>query len=409
MEKVIKKNNINILFEYMLMFFLIISFRTMYISTEEYMNLRKIVNVSFIIILVINILLSLKNKKSLENSVKTLIVYYIYIFFFSFLNFLKFGKDATFYLYFGLIFPLFIIYYYQKDKDSIEELLKKFKNIILVLAVISLVIYIIGPLTNIVQPTGTLYSFWSNTQVKSYWNLHFLTQYSDEFGIIINKNTSIFTEAPMYSLLLTIALLIETLLENNTNKKKEWIFIITIITTLSITGIISICLIYFLKYMFLTKNNSFKILLIPLVIFVIVFIIWQIMMRKMNTYSYSKRFTDIIVCLKTWLSNPILGSGFTNESVQISFDGMNGAFSNSFFSVLAKGGIYFSVIYILPWIRLLKCAIKYDNKKILIMLIIFMFLFSITLFYYTFLIFKFLAISYILPYFIEKNNKERIY
>lgn len=152
-------------------------------------------------------------------------------------------------------------------------------------------------------------------------------------------------------------------------KKRIILILITILTSLSTTGILVSMAICFLRYI-INKDKVkmiklLKILILPVVAVVIFLISYNIFNSKMETSSYSTRIDDYIASYKAFKDKPIIGNGFKNDDAIIkymsSFRSNNEGLSNSFMVLLAQGGIYMFIIYFIPFINTLYCSIK--NKK----------------------------------------------
>ena len=115
-----------------------------------------------------------------------------------------------------------------QDKEKIPQILLCYKNLIFIIALISLFFWFFGSILKIIRPSGIVLSSWgaigNNLNiVPSFHNLYFETQ-NFRTGIeILNgvqRNTAIFTEAPMAALNFSIALLIEFLDKHKSKNSK---------------------------------------------------------------------------------------------------------------------------------------------------------------------------------------------
>ncbi|MBF8969889.1 hypothetical protein [Streptococcus sp. NLN76] len=295
---------------------------------------------------------------------------------------LKFAASALILVFFFLI------------QESIErhELLLKYRNVMIIIASLSLIIWMFGSLFHLIQPTGVVQTVWTNTglprSVPSYFNLYFETQRISD----ITRNTAIFTEAPMASLHFSIALLIEAYIQKNFSSMRFGLFSIAILSTFSTTGIVSLILVFLHKYLF-TRGRSnllqvLKIVMLPLILFVAIYVVWWLIETRLGTSSGSVRMDDFIIGIRAWLLNPFFGNGYLNTAFIKQFMGMwrseNTGFSNSITMLLASGGVYMAMLYIVPILSNLK-----NMKKA--MLIPFL-LGSIYLFIFTIIPFEYLTI-----------------
>ena len=396
------KKLLNIL-EYIICLFIILDCRSVYRrSVHDY----KIFEILLIFIVTL-FLLCIFAKKYTENSNKKvyvfLLLYYLYMILFSIINKVNGIKN---YIYIFLVtFPALYYYYCSKDDENkcIENMLKKISDLMVIFASISLVLYFLGPVFNILKPTGYMYIDWGGiNKVNSYLGLQFVTQRIDTFGFNFIRNTGIFTEAPMYSLNLTIALAIQLFILKKKSKMKQGILIFTILTTISTTGIM-ITSIMIIATFLLNKDRGYikqitKIMFGPIIIIGLILVIKNSYAEKTNTKSYSTRLDDYKACFLAWKENIIIGNGFNNtsviESYMSSFRNGNYGISNSVLVLLAEGGIYLFLIYIIPFYRGIYYGIKNKDIRITVFTIIIMLLFITTIFTFTIMIINILAMGY---------------
>lgn len=173
---------------------------------------------------------------------------------------------------FFLLSPIaFVTYFYDDyiNNNSNYTIFSKITFITFILAIISLVGWslILGG----IKPNITFFSQWSKQNVSGYYYLDFITQYNSFLGIDnIVRNTGVFAEAPMYSYVLCISLIIQVFLKNGKRNLFDILnYIVTVVTifsTLSTTGIIIsiiIVMIDFLKTILKKYDNRVKKILVP--------------------------------------------------------------------------------------------------------------------------------------------------
>lgn len=405
------KKVINIL-EYILAVFLILDCRSVYNhSYYKYYYIREIFIGLLIALVMIKLLVGNYDKKKFLKGIKHIFIYAIFIAIFMVFNNIKSTKDFT--LKFCLGFPLLFLYYFiDKDTNSlIIEFLRKIVNIMVTLAVISLVLYFIGPLTNIIEPTGEFYTTWTGygefKTLPSYFKMEFITQRINLFGNVIARNTGIFTEAPMYSLNLTIALAIQMYLLKDKSRFKKIVLAITIITTTSSTGIIILTAMIAESIMFKKNkskvNKAIKYISIPFLIAIAVIIITNAFTTRADMISGDIRRDDYISCFKAWKEDKIFGNGYGNLDVigkYISGFREIGQ-SSAVMVVLAQGGIYLLIWYLIPVYKQIKHSISIKDIKILTFVLVLLLLFIVAQIAYNYMILNMLAIGYAL------DNKKR--
>ena len=270
------------------------------------------------------------------------------------------------------------------------------------MAIISLIFYVLGSLTNIIKPNTYVTYDWGQVRTsESYYYLHFNTQRVGTFGLNIWRNTGIFTEAPMYSLILSIALILNMFIIDGKSKLDKIFSIIlltTVVSTFSATGLVIVTLSIITK-MFLelkNKNNLKKVcVLLFSIILIIISIITVSMRSKMKTGSI--RTDDYRASFNAWLDYPIMGNGYNNEAAIKSYmlpTREDYGLSNTLGVILAEGGIYLLLFYIFPIMYLI---VKYwQNKKYKSVAFYFMFfiLIALCIFTYTPLMFLIMAGAY---------------
>ncbi len=347
-------------------------------------------------------------------------VFYVYVFIFAvyITTFLACSVNKNDYISFILKFFCFfigILFYYilRGKQDVTKSLMLKVSNIMIILALISLVFYILGPILHIIQPTGTIKINWgTEKEIDSYYNIHYVAQRMEFLGNNVARNTGIFTESPMYSLNLTIALIAELFLINKIKLKKILILCFTILTTLSTTGVIVMMMTLVGRYLITKFNSKLHIVVkkIALPILCVVACIFAIILlkTKAESTSFQIRMDDYKAGYLSWKESPIMGNGYGNvealEQHMSAFRYYNMGQSNSILKVLSEGGIYFLLFYFIPWGGCIIYSLKKRERNITIVAISMFVLFFVTIFPYNFMTINFVAMAW---FYIFKNNKKR--
>lgn len=290
---------------------------------------------------------------------------------------------------FSVAVLIFVFFFFIQESNNRHELLLKYRNLMIFISAVSIVFWLLGSILHLVHPSGVVQSVWTNTgnpkPVPNYFNLYFETQ--ELYGFA--RNTAIFTEAPMASLHFSIALLVEMYIEKNFSLFRFLLFSIAILSSFSTTGIILLISVL-LHRLFFTKRissvlNLLKIAVLPTFFVVAVLVIRYLLQAKLETSSGSIRTDDFIVGLKAWLLHPIFGNGYLNYDTIRQFMAMwrsyNTGFSNSITMVLAYGGIYLTMLYIVPILFNLK-SLKKDGILPFLLGGVYLFLFTIIPFEY---------------------------
>lgn len=203
--------------DYIFVIFLILTCNSVYsVLTGKDLYFKEIMLAITVIYTIIHIYSKEFEKKKTGKSVALIIIYISYIAIYIILT-----KTVGEFIYlYVLLLPL-LYFIYSTTNHLMKSTLEKFSNIVFLLAVISLIFYFLGTITNIIKPTGNVEISWGGIKnINSYFGMHFNIQKQDIFGLDIYRNTGIFTEAPMYSLVLSISLCIELFFKEKISKKE---------------------------------------------------------------------------------------------------------------------------------------------------------------------------------------------
>lgn len=299
----------------------------------------------------------------------------------------------TFLLFFSLA-------YLSYRNDRLPLLLTAYVNLITIIAVSSLLFWILGSNLHLIQPNGIYLSKWAQPtfqSVSSYYGLYFETQ---SMGTMW-RNSAIFAEAPMASLNFSLAVTIESLLvkKGKFHKFKILILAFAVISTLSSTGYICLVLLILCKMLAGNYRNKyvfiFKRIMTPIVLIVGVILINHFFSRKMMSSSGVSRGQDYLNAFKAWSRHPILGVGLNMaNSLPIEdrlFIGKFG-YSNSFGRILGETGLYITVLYIISIIRSIYIGIKLKESDRIYFTVVLVYLFITTIFVNTFVMFFFFSL-----------------
>lgn len=281
--------------------------------------------------------------------------------------------DTSYYSYCFLIILLWMIgcLALQKNRQCVWD---AYVNVIIVIAVISLFFYLFGTIFHLVPETGTTsisWGTWDTSSVRTFFNLYYESQsmkISDTIRIM--RNCGIFSEAPMYNFVLCVALNIELFLKQHSNQWKCAIIIVTILTTLSTTGILFLVLtgvLYFLEYAYqkgiiVAHKKLFGIVLI-ISLLAMFGVIWAKTFSPSGTGSMNVRTDHLLACIKTWIANPLHGCGYLNSEAVLSVAEYKQGLSVGLPYLLACGGIVLSLVLLFPYIVNIFGAIKNKNFK----------------------------------------------
>ena len=393
------KKIINFL-EYAFVILLILDCRSVYLeSTSIDLPITELLLGVLGILIVFKIITTPFVRGILQKNLIYIFVYEIYISIFFVLNNMG-DKGSSFIVHFMGFVPMFFLYFslFTNPNEKIKSYLLKQSKIIIFLSGISVVLYFVGPVLNILPATGSIKVLWGEEKdLPSYFGLLFVTQhvfFLRKYTFI--RNTSIFTEAPMFSLHLIIALAIYLGFCKKIKKSNVIIIILGLITSFSTTGMVIAMILFYLKYSkgAVKKHRSkLKYILIPVAIIVA----FTLISSRKQSNSFVVRTEDYQAGFRAFCDKPLFGSGYANFSRFSNYmDGSREMYgtSNSIVSILGQCGIYLSLFYYIGFILLWKKSKINKDKSFSLFLTIIFILFLTTSFAYTTMLLYFLAIMY---------------
>ncbi|MCD8291999.1 MAG: hypothetical protein LUC91_10935 [Prevotella sp.] len=304
---------------------------------------------------------------------------------------------------FVAILPLLWIYLSLRKSVGTSAYLSiflKYSNLMVVLAVISLIMWLLCSLMHIIPPTARMPYEWAPNKffIPSYYGIYFETQSIAPFGVKLCRNTGIFNEGPMYNMALCSALILECFIRPVKSKFKISILAITVFSTLTTTGqffLLFLCGWYLYKK--IIKQRVLLIFMIPLLLYGAFIGGSALMTNKIESGGYgsvNSRSNDIQRCIEIGFEHPLVGVGLvTKERLGgLSGIGKEVGYSNSLFTVFARGGVYSLLLYIggllfIPY----RYSRKYKDYHWFIAMLCFFLIFTITISYLKYLTLLFLA------------------
>lgn len=406
MHMIINKKKIVGLLEYIIGICIVLDANTVWLDKN---STRKIINFIILSICIILIFIIDFNK---EIDKKKLISGSLLIIFLLFTNIIFMylsvdGNGLKLYIErFILFLPLTTIYFITRQKDMDNNLIIKISNIMIILSILSLFFYIFGSTLNIITPNSKVLLDWGGEKyINTYYNLHYEAQEIYVRGTKFIRNTGIFTEAPMYSFNLSIALMAQLFFEHKVKIKKVILLIVTIFSTTSLTGTITAIVLISLKLLFIKSNRKLlrllKASILPVIIVFLtsiglIFINEKINDSKNNKVgSYSVRMDDYKIAYEAWEKNKYIGHGFSRHDITqqyMSLSRLNDTGgSNSLIVILPQGGLYLMLCYLVPILICIFISIYSKDLSRLSECIIVVLLFLSTNIPYTYMMICFLA------------------
>ncbi len=255
------------------------------------------------------------------------------------------------------------------EQGDVRQLLYKLSDIVLVLAVISLFCFIFGTCLGILPRDTVTYDWAQKTRTcGTYFNLYYESQSIHFLGFDLQRNCGLFMEAPGFAVFLVYAAAVEGLLRD----KPRWIscaiLCATAVTTFSAKAILLVVMVFGLRYVAVKSRSTtarrLKMLLIPVVITAVALVGIVLIKDKMTSDSFYIRIDDLRACIKTWLTNPLVGTGYWNDESIIPFftyaGRYNDGLSMGYTVILAQGGLMLLALYIIP---LITCIIRSRGSR----------------------------------------------
>jgi len=295
------------------------------------------------------------------------------------------------------LIPLVLFALYQaidcKDEGRFR-LWHKLSTVIVIIAAISLFFYFFGTTLGIIKPSGIVTFNWGGERAcYTYYDVYYEAQTIFFLGKELIRNCGIFTESPMYSFVLSTALIIELFMYNCVNRKRAMLLILAILTTFSTTGMIVIFLAILIRlflYMSESREKRSLLLLFPKFLFFVVLfgislyvIPYLLQVKQTEGYiSYNTRYDDFIACLNTWKDNFLVGSGFGNFDIiqqnMSAFRSNNLGLSTGIGVLVAQGGLMLLMQMLIILASYFYTCLKKNNNNECAIVIIFMFLYTLT-------------------------------
>lgn len=348
--------NRHVVFQYAFILCVILNFRSVWVYTESLAWTSRLVKLLMGLSVAGGVIA--RNKLSLKNTFNcfcALGVVLAYGMIWYLVDALKSNSIITI-----VVQLLALVVYCILVEDSIEDTMRKYTNIVIFIAVVSLFFWVFGSLSGLIHSTGYSYSTWSgggaSIRIISYYGIYYETQQLNFLGLLgsrIVRNTAIFTEAPMASMIFSTAFLYELLIREKIEWRRCVILVVAVMSTFSTTGytvlIIAVALRYVLSGSKTRGSLSIKLLFLPMAFLVALVALNFLVGQKLGTGSGSTRLDDFVAGYKAWMDSPLFGNGYGNaaayQQYMSSFRSRNLGFSNSPMQVLTYGGIFLFAPY----------------------------------------------------------------
>ena len=300
MRKRIDRIAFSFFLDYIFVFLVVYFSRSMWLSIPSLIWIDRFFKVLFFIVTLCQVLFS-KEIRITKSRVAIIVCLCGYFLLFSVIR----PINIQAYLTTVYLLLLVVTYVWCKKADKVAGLLYKYERIIILIAGISLFFWIFGSVLKIVHPSGSIETTWSGTDdllvLPTYYYLYFeprgLTVIQ---SVSLLRNIAVFTEAPMCSFHVVVALLIELFIQRKSKRVRLFILLAALITTISMTGYICASIAFFAKYVY-SKNNNHRLIKvikyasIPLAILILAYLVRMFLSQRSNTGSGNIRIDDFIV------------------------------------------------------------------------------------------------------------------
>ena len=319
---------------------------------------------------------------------------------------------------FVVLFFLYIAYFWSHlERKTLTELFVKYAQIISIIALISLFFWVTASYLHWFGSSGTMEILWGKERkIHSFYGLYF--HWQSDFSIHghrLYRNIGIFTEAPMYSLHLTTALMFDIMLNHQRKAFRYFrigVLLLTILTTFSITGyLFAMTLIVIDIYMILIKKALdaepeerkkviLAIVLITLVGLALAAVGYALLADKLDSRSGGIRKEDYKNGYLGWIDNIFFGAGYGDSEARQRYASWRwhhravDGYTNSPMAILCEGGIWFFLCYAVPFAYDIIVAFNKKEWRLLVCIGLFLFIFVTTTIQHTSLLIAFMALSF---------------
>ncbi|MBR1633767.1 MAG: hypothetical protein IJ682_01750 [Lachnospiraceae bacterium] len=261
--------------------------------------------------------------------------------------------DASNYIgRFMVIYPIFVVIF-SVDSTSFYGIMQKVVSLMVAIAAVSIFFWFFSSILHFISPSGYIYANWGGgyQRFDSFHRLYFQRQDEVFFGHYFIRNIGCFTEAPMYSFCLTVAILAEVFLYE-TNRVRILILYVALITTFSTTGIVIGIMALVGKYFMENEIKDRKEILYIVAIGTIIvwlggYAAYRILMEKIGIRGWAGRLAGLQKGFGLMNSNFMFGAGFSNEETRSK---AGSVLISGVGTIMAQGGIILLVMNLIPFV-----------------------------------------------------------
>lgn len=273
-------------------------------------------------------------------------------------------KVPRFYIgYVGVWVCLFLFSVSLYENKKMRVFLSAYSNVMLIIAVVSLVFWVFGSLLQIMPGRKAVIYDWADDYRTSYtyYYLYFENPIQNK-GQAYIRNLGVFPEAPAYASFLIYGMLIEIVNRKDIFKRSKKarrsnllriaIYFVTLLSTGSSKGIIAVLAVIAIEYLFKRSKKAWKQVVKTIVCIVAFFVVAiasiYLIEVKLPTASGIARVDDLLAGLKTWKQHFLFGAGYMNgDALRANWTVLrnNEGISMGLAVLLAYGGLFFLLFY----------------------------------------------------------------
>lgn len=363
MKQIRIKESLIIICEYILAFLVIMDCNSIYANlVDSLYNLQHLALVlSVILIALLCYYYKIVWRKLVRIVANPLIYVVIWVLFLMVFMKIQPGYTGSYIKYFLLFLPisiiLFKLYRYIGKKN---QMLYRISDVVVILAVISLVMWLLIAVLELAEPNMIILSNWGGVQeVESFFGLYFQRSVQIEninfLEVEVYRNIGLYPEAPMFNIVLILSFYTELFFRKKIRYGRLSLFLLTIISTFSTLGMIFSFGGLFLKGAWNLWKKKRKIIVAGMLVVLLILLCTLIGYKRFNgAGSYNMHVDDLLSCIRAWKAAPIFGRGF--ENYELIYENMalfrkdSTGLTTSAGVVLAQGGMSLMVLYLFPFI-----------------------------------------------------------
>ena len=293
----------------------------------------------------------------------------------------------------------------DRGPSMMTDIFRYFKNLMIVVGVISLIGYLFGSTIPLIRCTGDVWIDWSSTGgFKSVPMVHWIYFETQQtwWHLFHARNSAIFVEAPMAGFCFFSALLAECYICPCRKKRTHIVSVVFLVACIiSTIPVLHGVLLLIMAVVALVRHFR-KVVSLPrpvmaagvVVVVALLALLVRVFYVKFVWGSGSARINDFSVGFHAWMNRPLFGGGW--ESLEYLQKFMPAwrynevGFSNSPFEILGQGGLYVGALYLYAFIAPLVRAVRRRDTGRILLIVYFAYLFIFTVVPYQYITFFFL-------------------